>query len=209
MLEKKTIKEEKINKLVEDFIFNLIEMATDKHIMIIIKSDKKLAEIYNEFVDIYMHYKGQIDKKQNSQEEIVRIEQGFKKEIESISDNSNIMEKIEGNDKLTSFYNRLVDLYNSYKKKEELYAEIQTVINNVKSAKSEFEASSEMYNYSLLTYKSMLMKMENGLANSTDYELAKQRMTSAKVIKLKAKYTYIMYSLFLDFYRNGNFNSLI
>ena len=43
---------------------------------------------------------------------------------------SDIMKKIEDNDKLTSFYNRLVDLYNSYKKKEELYNEMKQLERN-------------------------------------------------------------------------------
>ncbi|OIO64070.1 hypothetical protein COY26_04305 [Candidatus Woesearchaeota archaeon CG_4_10_14_0_2_um_filter_33_10] len=129
-LAKKRIKEEKINKLVKEFIFNVTEISADKHIMMIIKSDKKLAEIYNEFVDVYRYYKEQIDKKHNAQEEIIRIESNFKKEIENTSNNSDIMKKIEDNDKLTSFYNRLVDLYNSYKKKEELYNEMKQLERN-------------------------------------------------------------------------------
>ena len=130
LLAKKRIKEEKINKSIKDFIFNVSEIAVDKYIMMVIKSDKKLAEIYNEFVDIYRNYKGQIDKKQNALGEIIIIESNFRKEIESMSDSPNIMKKIEDNDNLTSFYNKLVDLYNSYKKKEELYSGMKNLESN-------------------------------------------------------------------------------
>ena len=129
-LAKKRIKDKKINNLIKEFMFNVTEISADKHIMMVIKSDKKLAEIYNVFVDVYRYYKEQIDKKQNSQDDIIRIEKEFKKEIESISNNSSIMKKVEDNDKLTFFYNRLVDLYNSYKKKEEIYSGMKNLEND-------------------------------------------------------------------------------
>jgi len=129
-ISKKRVKEEKINDLIQEFIFNLTKIAADNHLISVIKSEKRIAEVYNGLIDIYMHYKNQFDKRQNTQKEILKIESEFINEIEGISNNPNIMKKVEDNDNLASFYNKLVDLYNSYKRKEELYNEMKQLERN-------------------------------------------------------------------------------
>ncbi len=50
--------------------------------------------------------------------------------------------------------------------------------------------------------------MENGLASTTDYDVAKQRFISAQATLLKAKLIYLMRKQMLEFYRKGNWNHL-
>lgn len=94
------------------------------------------------------------------------------------------------------------------KNKEQVYSEIWNILDNVESAEKEYNTSLELYKYSKLSFQNTTMKLEKGLAGTSDFEIAKQRMVSAEVEMLKAKLTYIMYIQILEFYKTGNWNHL-
>jgi len=94
------------------------------------------------------------------------------------------------------------------KQKDRLLSQIQKVYNDVKSAESEYHSSVELLKYSKLSFVNTSKKLEKGLANASDFELAKQRLASAKAAKLKAKLSYKMHSQILEFYKTGNWKHL-
>ncbi len=94
----------------------------------------------------------------------------------------------------------------SEKQKEQILTQVQKVYNNVKSAESEYNSSLELYKYSKLSFKNVSKKLEKGIASTSDFELAKQRLVTAKVAMLKAKLTYLMYYQILEYYQTGNWN---
>ena len=94
------------------------------------------------------------------------------------------------------------------KNKEQVYSEIWNVINNVESAEKEYNTSLELYKSSKLSFQNAIKKLERGLASTSDYDIAKQRLVSAEVEMLKSKLTYIMYIQILEFYKTGNWNHL-
>jgi outer membrane protein len=95
---------------------------------------------------------------------------------------------------------------NSEKQKEQILTQVQKVHNNVKSAESEYNSSLELYKYSKLSFKNVSKKLEKGIASTSDFELAKQRLVTAKVAMLKAKLTYLMYYQILEYYETGNWD---
>ncbi|MEN8120986.1 MAG: TolC family protein [Bacteroidota bacterium] len=94
------------------------------------------------------------------------------------------------------------------KDKEKVYSEIWNVLDNVESAEKEYNASLELYKYSKLSFQNTSKKLEKGLAGTSDFEIAKQRMVSAKVEMLKAELTYVMYIQILEFYKTGSWDHL-
>ena len=95
---------------------------------------------------------------------------------------------------------------NSEKQKEQILTQVQKVYNNVKSAESEYNSSLELYKYSKLSFKNVSKKLEKGIASTSDFELAKQRLVTAKVAMLKARLTYLMYYQILEYYQTGNWD---
>ena len=94
------------------------------------------------------------------------------------------------------------------KNKEQVYSEIWNVLNNVESAEKEYNSSLELYNSSKLSFQNAVKKLEKGLASTSDFDIAKQRLVAAEVEMLKAKLTYIMYIQILEFYKTGNWKHL-
>jgi outer membrane protein len=94
------------------------------------------------------------------------------------------------------------------KEKEQIYATIQNMTDNLKGAEKEYYSSLELLDFANLSFKNISTKMEKGLANATDFETAKQRLSAAKAAKLKAKLSYIMYQQILEFYISGSWNHL-
>lgn len=94
------------------------------------------------------------------------------------------------------------------KNKEKVYSEIWNILDNVESAEKEYNTSLELHKYSKLSFQNTTKKLEKGLAGTSDFEIAKQRLASAEVEMLKAKLTYIMYIQILEFYKTGNWNHL-
>jgi len=89
-----------------------------------------------------------------------------------------------------------------------VYTEIWKAIDNTIAAEKEYLSSVELYKFSELSFRNIAKKLENGIANTSEYEIAKQRLLSAKTAKLKSRLTYLMYKQILDFYRNGNWKHI-
>ncbi len=94
------------------------------------------------------------------------------------------------------------------KQKEVLYSEIMKVIDELRYAEKEYQSSVELKELSELTLKDVSKKIENGLANITDYEAAKQRFMLAEAELLKAKIIYLIRKQMAEFYRTANWNHL-
>ena len=94
------------------------------------------------------------------------------------------------------------------KERETLYTEIWKAVDALRSAENEYRLAVELNRFSKLSLKNMATKMEKGLAGTTDYDVAKQRYTSAQATLLKAKLIYIMRKQMLKFYRKGNWKHL-
>ncbi len=94
------------------------------------------------------------------------------------------------------------------KQKEALYSEIWTAVDELESAEKEYESSQQLFQFSELNLKNMTKKLEKGLANTTEFQSAKQRMISAQANLLKAHMIYLMRTHLLEFYATGTWNHL-
>ncbi len=127
ILANRRVQEEKRINAIKDYMFDMVELSVNKYIMVIIQSDKKLVSVYNKLVDIYDLYKNQFDNKKNAGEEIIKIEVEFRKKLEEMTHSVSNIEAIKGNPNLKSYYNTMVDLYNNYKKKEDLLNDLRQI----------------------------------------------------------------------------------
>lgn len=94
------------------------------------------------------------------------------------------------------------------KQKEALYIEIWNAIEDLQSAEKEYQSSQELHDFSELSLKNVTKKLEKGLANTTEFETAKQRYISAQANLLKSKLVYVMRYQMLTFYQTANWNHL-
>lgn len=97
---------------------------------------------------------------------------------------------------------------NIEKQKELIISQVQRAYDNLQAAKSEYDASIELYKFSKLSFDSISEKIEKGMASTADFELGKQRLFSANAAMSKAKLSYLMYCQILIFYKTGNWNHL-
>ena len=115
---------EEIEKI-ERFLLSVITVAQDKHLISIIKSSEVLTEFYNQFVDAYEYYKEQLNDKEEGEECLIEKETLFLKKVEEITSKPIIMEAIQTNTIYASLYNMLVDLYNHYRRRQEIRNELK------------------------------------------------------------------------------------
>jgi len=118
-LSKKKINDRLIERIVSRFFISVSEVVIDSHLMSVVKSSESLIIVYNEIVEVYESYTSQLEEKHVVNEQLRKLEADFRKKIETISNNPTFIEKIRKN-RLEFIYNNLVDLYNHYKKKEEI-----------------------------------------------------------------------------------------
>ncbi len=81
-----------------------------------------------------------------------------------------------------------------------LYKEIQQAHADATAAQEKFYSSVEAVNYNEEAFKYTSQKMEVGLVNSVDYNVAQNNLISAKSNMLQAKYEYIFKLKILDLY---------
>lgn len=81
-----------------------------------------------------------------------------------------------------------------------LYKEIQQAHADATNAREKYYASVESVNYNEESFKYTSQKMEVGLVNSVDYNVAQNNLVSAKSSMLQAKYEYIFKLKILDLY---------
>jgi outer membrane protein len=81
-----------------------------------------------------------------------------------------------------------------------LYKEVQQAHADADAAREKYYSSVESVNYNEEAFKYTSQKMEVGLVNSVDYNIAQNNMISAKSSMLQAKYEYIFKLKILDLY---------
>ncbi|MBN1145260.1 MAG: TolC family protein [Bacteroidales bacterium] len=84
--------------------------------------------------------------------------------------------------------------------KKALYKEIQQAHADATDAREKYYSSVEAVNYNEEAFKYTSQKMEVGLVNSVDYNVAQNNLISAKSSMLQAKYEYIFKLKILDLY---------
>jgi outer membrane protein len=81
-----------------------------------------------------------------------------------------------------------------------LYKEVQQAHADALNAREKYYSSVEAVNYNEEAFKYTSQKLEVGLVNSVDYNIAQNNMISAKSSMLQAKYEYIFKLKILDLY---------
>jgi outer membrane protein len=81
-----------------------------------------------------------------------------------------------------------------------LYKEVQQAHADADAAREKYYSSVESVNYNEEAFKYTSQKMEVGLVNSVDYNIAQNNLISAKSSMLQAKYEYIFKLKILDLY---------
>ena len=81
-----------------------------------------------------------------------------------------------------------------------LYKEVQQALTDALAAREKYASSVEAVNYNEEAFKYTSQKLEVGLVNSVDYNVAQNNLISAKSSMLQAKYEYIFKLKILDLY---------
>jgi outer membrane protein len=81
-----------------------------------------------------------------------------------------------------------------------LYKEVQQAYTDALAAKEKYASSVEAVTYNEEAFKYTSQKLEVGLVNSVDYNVAQNNLISAKSSMLQAKYEYIFKLKILDLY---------
>ncbi|MBN2273585.1 MAG: TolC family protein [Bacteroidales bacterium] len=81
-----------------------------------------------------------------------------------------------------------------------LYKEVQQAHADAKAAREKYYSSVEAVNYNEEAFKYTSQKLEVGLVNSVDYNIAQNNLIAAKSSMLQAKYEYIFKLKILDLY---------
>jgi outer membrane protein len=84
--------------------------------------------------------------------------------------------------------------------KNALYKEVQQAHADANAAREKYNSSVEAVNYNEEAFKYTSQKMEVGLVNSVDYNIAQNNLISAQSSMLQAKYEYIFKLKILDLY---------
>jgi outer membrane protein len=84
--------------------------------------------------------------------------------------------------------------------KNALYKDVQQAHADATDAREKYYSSVEAVNYNEEAFKYTSQKMDVGLVNSVDYNIAQNNLTSAKSSMLQAKYEYIFKLKILDLY---------
>jgi outer membrane protein len=85
-----------------------------------------------------------------------------------------------------------------------LYKDIQQAHADATDAREKYFSSVEAVNYNQEAFKYTSQKMEVGLVNSVDYNIAQNNLISAQSSMLQAKYEYIFKLKILDLYMGKN-----
>jgi outer membrane protein len=81
-----------------------------------------------------------------------------------------------------------------------LYKEVQQAVADASAAREKYYSSVEAVNYNEEAFKYTSQKLEVGLVNTVDYNVAQNNLISAKSSMLQAKYEYIFKLKILDLY---------
>ncbi len=90
--------------------------------------------------------------------------------------------------------------------KKTLYKEIQQVYYNAVAARSKYESSTTAKQSNEDAFKLTKAKYENGKANITEFNEAKNNLMKAESDLVQAKYEYLYQTSLLEFYRGGELN---
>jgi len=90
----------------------------------------------------------------------------------------------------------------------QLQTEIQLTYDRLIAAKESYTSYVELVKYNEVSLQTTAKKMEKGLVNTTDFEIAKQRMRMAQAQQLKSFLSYKIYQEILSFYQTGNWEHL-
>ena len=106
---------------IEGYLMLIMDIAADKHLISVVKSKDMLINLYNQLVDVYEYFKKELDDIKEKEEGLIKLEEAYCKGIDDITKDTALMETIKANAKYASLYNSLVDLFNHYKKRQELF----------------------------------------------------------------------------------------
>ncbi len=109
------------------FISCLREISYEHHLMMRIRAKKSLVDAYNLMVEIYEPLKEIVSSKEDAIKDIPRIEDDLKKSLMGTVNSPGWMENVRKDPEIASLHNRIADVYDSYKKKDELVIELKKI----------------------------------------------------------------------------------
>lgn len=114
-----TDKEVTINE-VQNFLISVLEIIEDAHLESVISSSKAVIEVYNQVVEVYESYRDELYHKIGTDVVLLDAEAKFMRKIDEVTGKP-VMGRIRGNPKYISLYNSMVDIYNHYKEKSDMF----------------------------------------------------------------------------------------
>ncbi len=90
----------------------------------------------------------------------------------------------------------------------QLQTEIQLTYDRLKAAKESYNSYIELVKFNEMSLQTTAKKLEKGLVDTTEFEIAKQRLRMAKAQQLKSFLSYKIYQEILSFYQTGNWKHL-
>ena len=107
--------------IIEENLLTAIKETSMPHILTIIKSSKELTRIYNVLVELHNFYDKKRSGLEEKEERISEEEREFCKKASKMINNSSVSVEIKNNSEMVSIYNGFIELYDHYKRKQELY----------------------------------------------------------------------------------------
>lgn len=120
----------------EDYMSAMKDIASDTHLMSVITADEILTAAYNKMVDVFQYVAEQKDAITDKEQVLSGIEGEFIQLLDPIVNEDSFQESFKDDAELVRFYNLLIDLFDHYKKRQELLQDVQ-------EAEAEAEAPEE------------------------------------------------------------------
>jgi hypothetical protein len=99
-------------------------IASDKQLMIVIRSDPSFTQVYNMLVDLYDYFKKKHEELNETQQKEIDTEREFSLDFGKLGTDADLMPKIRPNPHFVSIYNHLFDLDKHYKQRIALFERI-------------------------------------------------------------------------------------
>jgi predicted DNA-binding protein YlxM (UPF0122 family) len=119
---------------IEEKFLNDIRNLSTPYLISIIKSNPKLVFVYNNLVDLYEYYKNKHSILEEKEQKLVENEKLFCKKVEKLVEDKLIIERIKTDHAMVIIYNSLIELYDHYKKKHELYRRMRELKHETRFA---------------------------------------------------------------------------
>jgi len=121
----KSHKKEEFHYINADVKDSIEKISADNFLMDVIKSSKNNIETYNSLVDVYDFCKKIVTRFKEEDRTEIEAEKEIMKSLQKFASSKRVLSALIKSNDLIEIYNHSIDLYNHFKKKQEMYDSIR------------------------------------------------------------------------------------